>query len=102
MNNKDIQKTLKQAEKDLMDLKTTQGVIKSVQAFRYIFTPQTAFPHLITYASGENSIITDAYSAVSVVFGYPNNDTQIMFNMSQAPAEITLVSTRPIISVEEL
>lgn len=101
MNNKDIQKTIKQAEKDLMDLKTTQGVIKTVQAFTYTFTPQSAFPHVITYENGENSIITDAYSNALVVFGYVNNNTQIMFNMSQSASDITLVSTRPIISVEE-
>ena len=88
-----------QAEKDLMDLKTCQGTIKTVGAFTYSFTPDNALPHLITYASGENAIITDAYSGVTIVFGYLNGNQQLMFNMSQAPKPITLVSTRPILSV---
>lgn len=99
MNSKDIQEMIMQAEKDLRDLKTCQGAIKTIGAFTYTFTPTSALPHLITYADGQNAIITDAYSGVVVVFGYPSGNQQLMFNMSQAPMPITLVSTRPIISV---
>ena len=101
MNSKKIQQMIEQAKKDLRDLKTCQGVIKSVAAFTYTFTPDTGLPHIITYADGENSIITDAYSDALVVFATPTNNTQKIFNMSQAPSTITFVSTRPILSVAE-
>lgn len=54
---------------------------------------------LITYEAGNQPIITDVLSYYDTSLGSPSNNQQYIFSFSQATAQLTVFSTRPIVSV---
>lgn len=94
-----LEKFIKDLKQEELDLKTKQNIAGLARSYYYSFTPQSVQDRTITYANGNQPIITQVYTEGTVTLGVVNGNTQKMFFYAQAPVEVKLVSTRPILSV---
>lgn len=98
---KDLQSMLIDMSREIRDLKTAHSMSPSVKTFFATIEPQSTQPITITYKPGTNDIITDIYTDADAVLGSVNNNVQKVYFSSQAPVDVIIVSTRPIISVTQ-
>lgn len=98
---KDIQHLLEDMEREIIDLKTAHKASPAVKTFQASITPSSLDPITITYESGTNAIITDVYTDADAVLGELSGNTQQIFFSSQAALDVVVVSTRPILSIEQ-
>lgn len=87
--------------REIRDLKTAHSMSPSVKTFFATIEPQSTQPITITYKAGTNDIITDIYTDADAVLGSVNNNVQKVYFSSQAPVDVIIVSTRPILSVTQ-
>lgn len=98
---KDLQSMLIDMSREIRDLKTAHSMSPSVKTFFATIEPQSTQPITITYKPGNNDIITDIYTDADAVLGSVNNNVQKVYFSSQAPVDVIIVSTRPIVSVTQ-
>lgn len=98
---KDLQSMLIDMSREIRDLKTAHSMSPSVKTFFASIEPSSTQPITITYKSGANDIITDLYTDADAVLGAVSSNTQKIYFSSQAPVEVIIVSTRPILSVTQ-
>lgn len=101
MKEKSLKTTILELEREVRDLKTFQGGLKTVEAFTYTFTPSGVSGRFkITYSDGADAIITQIYSGASSWLSKIENNIQYFWLQAQAATQVLVVSTRPILSVE--
>lgn len=108
MRNDEIQKELEWMVEELRNLKTPQGSINNVDSYSASIS-NPALKVKITYADGKNDIITKVYvvgtnDAAHVLTKASNNEQYILTSPFK-PSWIEgfrIVSTRPILSVENI
>jgi hypothetical protein len=96
---KDLQAMLIDMNREIRDLKTAHKISSPVKNFFASIEPSSTQPITITYGSGQNDIITDVYTDADAVLGTISGNTQTIYFTSQAPLAVTVVSTRPILSI---
>lgn len=100
-NYKNLQAMLIDMSREIRDLKTAHKISPSLKTFFATIEPQSTQPITVTYGSGTNDIITDVYTDADAVLGTISGNTQKIYFSSQAPVDVIIVSTRPIISVTQ-
>ena len=90
---------LLEMKREILNLKTAHNMSPFVRTFYATIEPSSTQPITITYDDGDNDIITDVYTDADAVLGAVSSNTQKLYFSSQAPLEVTVVSTRPIISL---
>lgn len=98
---KNVQGLLENLEREIIDLKTSHSVSPVVGTFYASITPSSTSPITITYEDGANAIITDIYSDATAILGTVSSNTQTIYFSSQAATKLTVVSTRPILSITQ-
>ena len=96
---KDLQKLVKEMEREVRALKTACDVGASIKCYYYSYTPTAVTTLTITYATGTQPIIAQAYTEGDVVLGAVDGVNQKIFFTAQTSSEIIIVSTRPVVSV---
>ena len=107
-NSNSFQQTLKELEDELRNLKSPQGAIKNIPAYFYELISPQQFKYKITYADGDNDIITRMYTVGTSYVGHiltkPSNNTQyLLINDVGSQVDwdsILFESTREILSVQ--
>lgn len=108
MDKDTIQKELENIKKELRALKSPQGAINNIESYTATIS-NPALKVRITYADGKNDIITTVY--VTGTHGGPHiltrikNNQQYILSSHYIPGWLEgfrIVSTRPIISVENV
>ena len=105
---KDIEDNIEWIESELRNLKTVQGYINNVQSYSAKIL-NTSAKVKITYADGDNDIITKHYllgtTRLNSVLTVPENNIQYILTYESVIMDVEgflIVSTRPIISVENV
>lgn len=96
-----IQQLLEQLEREIIDLKTAHSNSPVVKTFSGSITPESTDPITITYESGNNDIISDSYTYSDSILGVVSDNAQSMYYSGQASLPVTVVSTRPILSITQ-
>lgn len=106
MNNNEFNNELLWMQNELMNLKSIQGTINNVESYSYVVN-NPAEKVKIIYADGDDDIITRRY--IMGEFTWPNaflttphNNVQYILCENLNIEAILLVSTRPILSVENV
>lgn len=92
-------------ERKLLELKTASKVGSNIIANYYSFSATKHQLWEITYANGSQPIITNYYGDTLITFEAPSGNTQrfaIPTLNDIFPKVLTLVSTRPILSVVKI
>lgn len=98
---KNLQALIEDLEREIIDLKTSHKASPVVKTFYSSITPSSNAPITITYGDGNQDIITDIYADAAVILSDVSGNTQTMYFTAQAPVEVQVVSTRPILSIEQ-
>lgn len=100
---KDLQEFLIQAEREIHDLKTAAKLTPMVRTFWATIEPTSQKPIIITYEDGSQPIITNAFCWSDIIIGTVQGNTQKVFYGGQSGYGIvvTVVSTRPILSITQ-
>lgn len=101
MDNKNVQELLQEIEREIKDLKVAASIPPTVKTYWATFIPSSTSPITITYGEGRQPIISMPYSWYSSIMGNIQNNTQVILHSSQTPLELTVVSTRPILSITQ-
>ena len=95
-----LQIRLKGYKRELLNLKQVKRASTNSRYFIYKVTgDQVYYSWLITYADGDQPIITEVLSYYDTSLSAPATNQQYIFSFSQASAQLTVLSTRQIESV---
>ena len=99
----ELWRKLKDFKRELLNHKQSKKVGTNCKYYIYNVSGD-AFHNAwkITYASGDQPIISEVFSYYHTSLSAPNNNEQYIFSFSQASAQLTVFSTREIINVEGL
>lgn len=106
-----LEKQIKDIEQEILALKTSQQLSPRIRCYTYRFTvgsDQYVNGHgRVTYGDGDNAIVADFVSDLSIWPGTPNGNTQDFYasaftGSAMLNAPIYIMATRPIESVEML
>lgn len=103
MHNDTLQQEMIRLERMIHDLKQAKNAGTLVKTFNYSDTSaDSSSPgiHKITYADGSMPIITEIYAGTSITLFTPEGNEQYYYVISQGVADVMIISTRPIVSVE--
>lgn len=100
----ELVKLLKDTEREVRDLKSAgrQAGLLKCYSFRLSPTEYRGLDHVIVYDDGDQPIISEFYSASTIMPFEPDKETnrQHFRHYAQAQYPITIVATRPILRVE--
>lgn len=106
MDYKDIQQNIEQLERELFQLKTIQGAIKSATGYTYTYTHNVSEPQEqvdvvleVTYSSGDGEILSAIYNNFVVPLKIENNKQKAYFRILNSGAKVVISSSRPVVSV---
>ena len=99
--NNNIQALLEAIQREIIDLKTSHNIAPDVQTYYASITPTSNATITITYGDGEYDIISSVYTASDAVLGPITGNSQTLFYSGQAGQTLTVVSTRPILSITQ-
>ena len=99
MYNEMIQK-LKYLNNEIHNLKQAKKAASDIKFYTFTVSGGNYYTWLITYEDGSQPIITEVFSGIDTTLSAPNNNTQYIFGYSQYITDMTILSTRKIISVE--
>ena len=92
---------LKNMKRELLNLKQVKRASTTSKYFVYnVSGDQWYTSWLISYKDGTQPIITEVLSYQKTSLSSPVGNEQYIFSFAQASAELTVLSTREIISVE--
>ena len=92
---------MKQAEQDILELKTARMVASTLTSYTYTLPNTTPGQrYVVQYEAGEAPIFSEFYqSNGNVLQSRISNNRQYLFISSQVYGTLTAVSTRPIRSI---
>lgn len=95
-----MQIRLKGYKQELLNLKQSKRA--STNSKYYTYTVSSGSAHnawLITYAAGDQPILTEVLSYYDTSLSAPSGNQQYIFSFSQVSSQVTVLSTRKIVSV---
>ena len=95
-----LQIRLKGYKRELLNLKQVKRASTNSRYYIYNVTgDQVYYSWRITYADGSQPIVTEVLSYYDTSLSAPSGNQQYIFSFSQASAQLTVLSTREIVSV---
>lgn len=96
----ELWRKLKGFKKELLNLKQSKKVSSNNKYYVYKVSGSTLhYAWRITYEDGEQPIVSEVYSYYNTSLTVPVNNQQYIISFSQASMELTVLSTRKIVSV---
>lgn len=97
---KELWRELKTIKQEILNLKQVKRASTTSRYFIYKVSGDEQYFHWrITYKPGTQPIITEVLSYQKTSLSSPENDTQYIFSFAQASAQLTILSTREVLSV---
>lgn len=105
MHNDTLQQELIRLEQMIHDLKQAKNAGTMISVFTYNDDSGDGGKlgtHKINFEAGSQPIITEIFSGTNITLFAPEGNSQYYYALSQGLADVTIISTRKILSVEYL
>lgn len=94
-----LQKEVEELRREILSLKVSCAIPTQLEFYTWSANYPPSLQCEVTYGSGTQPIITEIYYGGELTMAQPANDKQRIYMYAQAQYPITIVSTRPILSV---